>query len=41
MKKRILIVVLFVIVKVGVQTPAFLTIDSLFENGRCQLTFLI
>ncbi|AUC86388.1 hypothetical protein CW731_14355 [Polaribacter sp. ALD11] len=37
MKKRILIVVLFVIVKVGAQTPTFSRIDSLFENGRYQL----
>ena len=37
MKKRILIVLLFVIVKVGAQTPAFSSIDSLSENGRYQL----
>lgn len=37
MKKRILIVVLFVIVKAGAQNPAFSAIDSLFENGRYQL----
>ncbi|WP_299012995.1 tetratricopeptide repeat protein [uncultured Polaribacter sp.] len=34
MKKKILIVVLFVIVKVGAQTPTFSAIDSLVENGR-------
>lgn len=37
MKKRILILLLFVFVKVGAQTSAFSTIDSLFENGRYQL----
>ena len=37
MKKRILIVLLFVVVKVGAQTPAFSSIDGLFENGRYQL----
>lgn len=37
MKKKILIVLLFVIVKVEAQTSAFSAIDSLFENGRYQL----
>jgi tetratricopeptide (TPR) repeat protein len=37
MKKRTLILLLFVVVKVGAQTPAFSSIDSLFENGRYQL----
>lgn len=37
MKKKILIVVLFIMVKVEAQTSAFAAIDSLFENGRYQL----
>ena len=37
MKKRILIILLFVIVKVGAQTSDFSSIDRLFENGRYQL----
>lgn len=37
MKKRILIVLLFVVVKAGAQSSAFSAIDSLFENGRYQL----
>ncbi|WP_298765779.1 tetratricopeptide repeat protein [uncultured Polaribacter sp.] len=37
MKKKVLIVVLFVVVKVEAQTSAFAAIDSLFENGRYQL----
>ena len=37
MKKKILIVVLFVIVKVGAQTSTFSVIDSLFAKGRYKL----
>ncbi|MGK0421477.1 MAG: tetratricopeptide (TPR) repeat protein [Polaribacter sp.] len=37
MKERILIVLLFVIVKVGAQTSTFSAIDSLFEKGRYKL----
>ncbi|WP_445747494.1 tetratricopeptide repeat protein [Polaribacter sp.] len=34
MKKKIVFILLFVIVKVGAQTPTFSAIDSLIENGR-------
>ncbi|WP_405606699.1 tetratricopeptide repeat protein [Polaribacter sp. Asnod1-A03] len=37
MKKKILFVFLFGFLKVGAQTPAFSTVDSLFEKGRYQL----
>ena len=37
MKRKILIVLLFGILKVGAQTSTFSTIDSLFEKGRYQL----
>jgi len=37
MKKKILIVLLFIMVKVEAQTSTFSAIDSLFENGRYQL----
>ncbi|WP_439128102.1 hypothetical protein, partial [Polaribacter sp.] len=37
MKKKILIILLFTVLKVGAQTPTFSAIDSLFENGRYQL----
>ncbi|WP_299064792.1 tetratricopeptide repeat protein [uncultured Polaribacter sp.] len=37
MKKRILIVLLFVVVKVGAQTSAFSAIDSLSDKGRYHL----
>ena len=37
MKKKILFVLLFIILKVEAQTSTFTTIDSLFEKGRYQL----
>ena len=37
MKKKIVLVFLFVIVKVGAQNPAFSTVDSLFEIGRYKM----
>ena len=37
MKRKILIVLLFGILKVGAQTSTFSTVDSLFEKGRYQL----
>ncbi|MCG1035861.1 tetratricopeptide repeat protein [Polaribacter sargassicola] len=37
MKKKILFIILFGFLKVGAQTPAFSTIDSLFEKGRYHL----
>jgi tetratricopeptide (TPR) repeat protein len=37
MKKKILIVLLFTIFKVGAQTSTFFVVDSLFEKGRYQL----
>jgi hypothetical protein len=37
MKKKILIVLLFTILKVGAQTSTFSTSDSLFAKGRYKL----
>ena len=37
MKKKILVLLLFVLIKVEAQTSTFSTIDSLFEKGRYQL----
>ena len=40
MKKRVLVVLLFVIVKVEAQTSTFTTIDSLFTKGRYKLALV-
>jgi hypothetical protein len=37
MKEKILIVILFTILKVGAQTSTFSVVDSLFEKGKYKL----